>query len=116
MNKPLIAEMIDRFLCWKLPKDFSPDCGITFTPIPNASPVGTNLMNALQAKTMLEHVLECVLTPRPLDDWHHDIGPVLWWALPVVEPPYSGTPEDDDWPGYHTHWTPIIVPNHERSH
>ena len=57
MNKPLIDQMVDRFLGWKIPADFSPDCGIAFTPIPNASPVGTNLLTAVQAKAMLEHVL-----------------------------------------------------------
>lgn len=50
-------------------------------------------------------------TPRTLDEWHDDIGPVLWWKLPVDEPPYAGTPLDEDWPDYHTHWTPIPVPD-----
>lgn len=45
--------------------------------------------------------------PRPLDDWHEDDGPALWWRFPVDEPPFSGTPLDSDWPGYHTHWTPL---------
>lgn len=43
---------------------------------------------------------------RPLDDWHEDEGPVVWWKLPVDEPAWIGTPLDSDWPGYHTHWTP----------
>lgn len=69
---------------------------------------------------------------RPLSEWHEDIGPVLWWWFPVREPPYVGTPLDrgyyvqvqmtgrgwvetvgrnvGGWPGYHTHWTPLIVP------
>lgn len=47
---------------------------------------------------------------RPLETWHEDIGPVLWWQFPVAEPPYSGTPLDSGWPGYHSHWTPIVVP------
>ena len=57
MNKPLIDQFVDRFLAWKLPEDFSPDCGIAFKPIPNASPVGTNLLTATQAKAMLEHIV-----------------------------------------------------------
>ena len=48
---------------------------------------------------------------RPLADWHEEVGVVLWWRLPVDEPPYCGSPLDDDWPGYHTHWTPLIVPD-----
>lgn len=47
---------------------------------------------------------------RLIDEWHEDRGPALWWRFPVDEPPYSGTPLDDEWPGYHTHWTPIICP------
>jgi hypothetical protein len=43
----------------------------------------------------------------PGEKWHEDDGPVLWWRFPVVEPPYSGTPNDSDWPGYHTHFTPL---------
>lgn len=56
-------EMVDRFLSWKLPQDFAPDCHISFKlpdPVlnPNPSwPVGTNLLTAVQARAMLEHVL-----------------------------------------------------------
>lgn len=48
---------------------------------------------------------------RPLDEWHEDVGNVLWWRFPINEPPYVGSPLDSDWPGYHTHWTPIICPS-----
>jgi hypothetical protein len=44
---------------------------------------------------------------RPGEQWHEDDGPVLWWRFPVVEPPYAGTPNDSDWPGYHTHFTSL---------
>lgn len=47
----------------------------------------------------------------PLSDWHEDIGAALWWRFPVEEPPYCGSPTYEDWPGYHTHWTPILVPH-----
>ena len=50
----------------------------------------------------------------PLADWNEDVGVTLWWRFPVEEPPYCGSPTYDDWPGYHTHWTPILVP-HEPS-
>lgn len=49
---------------------------------------------------------------KPIEDWHEDDGPVLWWTYPVVEPPYCGTPLDSDFPGGHTHWSPILVPTH----
>jgi hypothetical protein len=48
---------------------------------------------------------------RPLAEWHEDDGPALWWAFPIQEPPWSGQPTDDDWPHYHTHWTPLVLPN-----
>jgi hypothetical protein len=48
--------------------------------------------------------------PRPRDTWHDDIGAVLWWLMPVCEPPYAGHPLDDDFPEYVTHWTPIPLP------
>jgi hypothetical protein len=48
---------------------------------------------------------------RPLDDWDEDTGNAIWWRFPINEPPYVGTPNCDDWPGYHTHWTPIICPD-----
>ena len=50
---------------------------------------------------------------RPFAEWHEDHGSVLWWKFPVEEPPYVGSPLDADWPGYHTHWTPIICPKEE---
>jgi hypothetical protein len=49
-------------------------------------------------------------TAKPLSEWHEDIGNVLWWSFPVNEPPWCGQPGDSDWPGYHTHWTPLLIP------
>ena len=68
-----------------------------------------------------------LLTLRLLAEWHEDDGEVLWWKLPITEPPYVGSPLDEGvlvtikvadrdysqgiyvhgWPGYHTHWSPI---------
>ena len=48
--------------------------------------------------------------PRPLDGWGEDYGDCLWWAFPIEEPPYCGTPLDCDWPGYHTHFTRFTCP------
>lgn len=59
---------------------------------------------------LLDAESERLRSPRPLDDWHEDDGSVLWWRFPIVEPPYCGTPLDDDFPGNVTHWTPILVP------
>lgn len=45
------------------------------------------------------------------EKWHEDIGPVLWWNFPVEEPPYCGTPLDEHFPKYKTHFTTIDMPN-----
>jgi hypothetical protein len=45
-----------------------------------------------------------------IDDWHEDVGPVLWWKFPVTEPPYCGTPLSADFPDYVTSWTRIPEP------
>ena len=63
-DPPGVNVCVDRFLGWKLPKDFSPDCGISFdaaklAPWPDAWPTGTNLLTATQAKEMFA----CVLDP-----------------------------------------------------
>jgi hypothetical protein len=62
-----VKHMVDRFLCWKLPENFSPDGGIQFdadgakklNPI-NAryEPSGTNLFDATQADAMVRHMLD----------------------------------------------------------
>lgn len=44
---------------------------------------------------------------RPEDEYHEDMGAVLWWRFPIDEPPYCGSPLDSEWPGYHTHFTPM---------
>ena len=53
-----------------------------------------------------------MIRPRPFEEWHEDFGNVLWWRFPVEEPPYVGGPLDSDWPGCHTHWTPIPLPEY----
>ena len=69
---------------------------------------------------------------RPIAEYHEDMGDVLWWKFPIEEPPYVGSPlhlghtveivvrthagEETHrimvggWPGYHTHFTPILEP------
>lgn len=60
----LIGKMVDRFLNWPLPKDFGPDCGISFDGRKDDEwnknktwPVGTNLFTADQAKAMFKHAM-----------------------------------------------------------
>lgn len=61
-----IKHMVDRFLNWRLPEHFNPDCGISFkaeynqnTPYPaKHEPVGTNLFTAEQAEQMIRHMID----------------------------------------------------------
>ncbi|WP_206520952.1 MULTISPECIES: hypothetical protein [unclassified Mesorhizobium] len=59
--------MVDRFLQWRLPENFSPDAGISFKKTFNENsqfgpmehkPIGTNLFDAIQATAMVQHMLE----------------------------------------------------------
>lgn len=67
MTDDQIKHMVDRFLGWKLPSDFTPDCGIEFDA--NAAvkrnprnsryePSGTNLFDAAQADAMIRYMVE----------------------------------------------------------
>ena len=31
---------------------------------------------------------------RPIEEYHEDMGDVLWWKFPITEPPYVGSPND----------------------
>lgn len=63
MTDQQIKHMVDRFLGWKLPKNFSPDGGISYTR-PNyhesvdATPSGTNLFDAAQAEVMMRYMID----------------------------------------------------------
>ncbi|BBM18356.1 hypothetical protein G15_2021 [Enterococcus avium] len=43
--------------------------------------------------------------------WNEDLGDCLWWNYPIEEPPYCGTPLDDDFPKYKTHFTELRIPD-----
>ena len=66
MTDDQIKAIVNRFLMWKLPHDFSPDDGISFDLISNQGsqyerrrePTGTNLFNASQAEAMVRYMLE----------------------------------------------------------
>lgn len=60
----MLKTMVDRFLAWPLPKDFAPDCGISFDGRKDDEwnknktwPVGTNLFTAEQALAMFKYAL-----------------------------------------------------------
>lgn len=52
------------------------------------------------------------LQARPLSEWHEDDHGCVWFAWDAQrnewmgEPAWIGTPLDEDWPGYHTHYLP----------
>lgn len=62
---PVVTEeMLNRFLGWRLPEGFCPDCGISFDGRKDDQwnknktwPTGTNLLSSDQARQMLEYVL-----------------------------------------------------------
>lgn len=66
MTEDQIKHMVDRFLSWKLPENFSPDGGVSFEPMCNEhtpwpsknEPTGTNLLDATQAEAMVRHMIE----------------------------------------------------------
>jgi hypothetical protein len=71
MTNEQIKHMVNRFLGWRLPEDFSPDAGISFKPEYNVEynaargkqphrhePVGTNLLDAAQAEAMVRYMIE----------------------------------------------------------
>ena len=63
-----VEKMVTAFLCWKLPRDFMPDCGISFEPVLNKGtpyelknePVGTNLLNADQARELVLKLISSI--------------------------------------------------------
>lgn len=66
MTEDKIKHMTDRFLSWKLPEDFNPDCGISFNRTANLGtehqyhlePIGTNLFTVTQAEAMVRYMIE----------------------------------------------------------
>ena len=66
MTEEQIKHMVEQFLGWRLPEDFSPDAGISFkaefnenTPWPmKHEPFGTNLFNYTQAEAMVRHMID----------------------------------------------------------
>ena len=87
MTDAQIKHMVDRFLGWKLPKNFSPDAGISFKAVYNEKspwpgkhePSGTNLFDATQATAMVRHMIEGMPSANVPDsiqsepyDWRKD--------------------------------------------
>ena len=41
-----------------------------------------------------ERAIKTLTMLRPASEYHEDYGDVLWWKLPIEEPPYVGSPKD----------------------
>ena len=56
-----------------------------------------------------------LFTLCPRSEYHEDLGTVLWWHLPVEEPPEVGRFPDELPEGYpedwHTHFSPLPDPH-----
>lgn len=94
----LIKYMAQRFLSWKLPADFNPDCGISFVADYNQNtqypakhePVGTNLFTADQTEAMLRHLLTGAKLGGPnINDMAREIRDdnEKWWTSPATGEP-----------------------------
>lgn len=63
MNNSQIKHMVDRFLMWRVPENWNPDGGISYTrpnydPSIDATPSGTNLFDATQTDAMVRYMVE----------------------------------------------------------
>ena len=66
LNAVEIKYMVDRFLSWKLPDNFSPDAGVHFDPpILRPWPTGTNLLDATQADAMVRYMVDGLPAESP---------------------------------------------------
>lgn len=70
-EKAKIKTYADRLMSWPLPKDFSPDCGISFDGRKDDEwnknktwPIGTNLLSVNQAIQMFEYVMAIPTEPQ----------------------------------------------------
>lgn len=61
-TEELRKQIVSRFLRWELPTDFSPDAGISYKPLPKhfGRPIGTNLLSSIQARQMVDFILDVV--------------------------------------------------------
>lgn len=94
-KQEFIKKLADRLMGWKLPKEFSPDAGISFDGrgldargYPRQWPTGTNLLSVDQAKQMFEYLLDGI-------DLEADAEPVAWMATSDNDESYLGFDRQD---------------------
>ncbi len=86
MNDEQIKHMVNRFLMWRLPENFSPDNGISYArpnyaPSVDATPTGTNLFDATQAEAMVRHMIDGL----PAESFAQAADAKDGWEWAVVE-------------------------------
>lgn len=91
MTDDKIKHMVNRFLGWFLPENFSPDGGISFEPYGNKGtphqykrvPSGTNLLDAIQATAMVHHMVAEMPASKEETGWlieRNDTRVPTWWG------------------------------------
>lgn len=86
VNTIVTDDMVARFLGWPLPPDFNPDGYISIDKDRASAgtwPIGTNLLNAIQARAMLEHVLGS--TTRPVETKTYPDGTMATGTVPLPD-------------------------------
>ena len=88
MTEEQIKHMVQRFLGWRLPENFSPDAGISFKPTYNENsswgpqkhePIGTNLFDASQAEAMVRYII------AGIPDGAESVTQTWTWSLTYMQ-------------------------------
>lgn len=102
MTEAQIKHMVDRFLGWRLPKDFRPDCGINFDADAakkldprnlQYEPNGTNLFDARQAEAMVLHMIGDLPGEDDVGAAEREVGRYVYRRIEALMDAKPGTPE-----------------------
>lgn len=102
MTDEQIKHMVDRFLGWKLPANFRPDCGIEFDADKyvklnprngRLEPNGTNLFDFTQAEAMVEYMLHGLPDADATGAAEQQVGRAVYERLEALMDAKPGTPE-----------------------
>lgn len=110
-----IKYMVERFLRWRLPENFSPDCGISFTRFAGThehpheyKPVGTNLLDFQQATAMVWYMVQGLEVKQAFEDrvLPSGAGALTWSRLfdPNEECRYDHCYADTPFGRYQIEW------------
>ena len=102
MTEAQIKHMVDRFLGWRLPEDFRPDCGIQFDADAakklnprngRYEPNGTNLFDYNQAEAMVRHMLTGLPGEDDVGAAEREVGRYVYRRIERLMDAKAGTPE-----------------------